>query len=160
MAAGFQLLIGQHAILVLVESALHDVLAPYQALQSEIHGALQPWPGRGIDHAVAVQAEPLALDMYAFCNQIRSETADIEYSKTRRKNDCEVMLDLIREFPGMTAGEYGQILLERGYKPMKAIRMPTKRISDIKEQLIVGRTRKCSVSERRAQTYYVREDYL
>lgn len=89
-----------------------------------------------------------------------SKATDLEYSKTRRNNDCKVMLDLISEFPGLTAGEYGQILLERGYKPMKAIRMPTKRISDIKDKLIVSAQRKCTISGRRAQTYYVRSDYL
>ena len=94
------------------------------------------------------------------CDPDTSKVADIEYSKTRRDSDCKVMLDLIRNFPGLTAGEYGQILLERGYKPMKAIRMPTKRISDIKDKLIASAKRKCTISGRRAQTYYVREDHL
>ncbi len=89
-----------------------------------------------------------------------SKIAAAEYTETRRQGDCDLMLSTIREFPGKTAGEYGDIFLNRGMKPMKAIRMPTKRISDIKDKLVVGPRRKCIISGRLAQTYYVRTDHL
>ena len=93
---------------------------------------------------------------------VTSKIAAVQYSKTDRRNDCDVMRDLIRDYPGKTAGEYGEILLGRGYKPMKAIRMPTKRISDLKKvgALTLGVTRKCGISGRPAQTYYVKSDFL
>lgn len=86
-----------------------------------------------------------------------SKAAAAAYSKTDRPNDCELMLQLIREFPGRTAGEYGQLLLERGFKPMKAIRMPTKRISDLLHggRVRAGDARKCEISGRNARTYFV-----
>lgn len=88
---------------------------------------------------------------------VTSKTAAAGYSKTERPNDCQVMLQLIRDYPGLTAGEYGQLLLERGFKPMKAIRMPTKRISDLMHagSIRAGDARKCEISGRNARTYYV-----
>jgi hypothetical protein len=69
-----------------------------------------------------------------------------------------MMYDLIAERPGLTSGEYGNILLERGIKPMRAIRLPTKRISDLMHRgdLILGESRKCSVSGHKARTYYAK----
>lgn len=92
---------------------------------------------------------------------VTSKQGGTEYTATKRRGkDQQLMFDLIFENPGLTAGEYGNILLERGMKPMKAIRMPTKRISDLlhDHRLIIGKTRKCSVSKRNARTYFAKPE--
>ena len=92
---------------------------------------------------------------------VTSKIAAVRYSKSTRKTDCDVMFQLIREFPAKTPGEYAEILMNRGVKPLKAHQITSKRISDIKATMLVkGIKRVCSVSGHLAQTYYVREDHL
>lgn len=85
-----------------------------------------------------------------------SKQAAAKYTATSRRTDRQAMLELIASHPGLTSGEYGNLLLERGVKPMKAIRMPTKRVSELVADGLVriGKTKKCSVSGRNARTYY------
>lgn len=84
-----------------------------------------------------------------------SKQAAVHYAKTNLGNDQTTMLELIRECPGMTAGEYGQILMSRGVAAIKATRMPGRRIPELRKagKIVISAERKCSISGRRAQTY-------
>ena len=79
-----------------------------------------------------------------------------EYS--HRGRDQQIMYDLIRDYPGRTAAEYSDLLRERGVHWYRAARLPTKRISDLKDagRINVGPARRCAITRRQAQVYYVR----
>lgn len=87
-----------------------------------------------------------------------SHTAAIKYSATNRGKDRKLMLDLIREFPGHTAAEYADIFRQRGMHWYRAARLPTKRISELlrdpQRPIRTGKSRKCTVTDHKAQTYY------
>ena len=91
---------------------------------------------------------------------VTSKIAAIVYTNTNRPTDKDLMLSLIRELPGKTPGEYGEILKSRGVKALKAHQITSKRISDIKERLVPCIKRKCSITGHLAQTYYVKSDFL
>lgn len=85
-----------------------------------------------------------------------SKIAAVRYSVNRRADDKQRMLELIRDFPGRTAAELSAILIGQGMCWYKAARMPTKRISDLKDKLEIGAPRLCSITNEFARTYTVR----
>ena len=93
---------------------------------------------------------------------VTSKMAAIAHSEGGRELDKKMMLKTIAKNPGHTAKEYSVILKAAGVDWLKAAQCTTKRISDLKADgaVIIGRQRKCEKTGKRAQTYYVSEDYL
>jgi len=89
-----------------------------------------------------------------------SKLGAVRYSGKRREGDKERMRDLIRRYPGHTAAEFSAILITNGMNWYKAARMPTKRIADIKHELVLGPARLCKITNEYANTYYMRSEYL
>jgi len=93
---------------------------------------------------------------------VTSKIAAVAHSEGGRDLDKKMMLETITRYPGHTAKEYSVILKDGGVDWLKAAQCTTKRISDLRADgsVVVGRQRKCGKTGNRAQTYYVRSDYL
>lgn len=85
-----------------------------------------------------------------------SKMAAIENERGARANDKATLLRIIRNNPGKTSSELAEILVAQGVPMQKAIRMPSRRASDlIKDRKIyTGVARPCAVTGRKARPYF------
>lgn len=85
-----------------------------------------------------------------------SKISAIENERGKRESDKHTLLEIIRKNPGHTSSELAEILIARGMPAQKAIRMPSRRASDLIKDgsVYAGAARKCSVTKRQARPYY------
>ena len=89
-----------------------------------------------------------------------SKRAAVEYTVSgNRQNHKELILGIVREFPGSTCQEIARILRDRDLVSLGTeLPTTTKRTSDLirEGRITTGEARRCSISGKQARPYYAR----
>lgn len=91
-----------------------------------------------------------------------SKVAAATYSKTNRQSHCDLLLEVIAANPGHTAMELSRFLIRKGMKISTAVRMPNRRVNDLRKKNMIyrGRVRTCDETGHQAATWYAAPDFL